>query len=106
MSVDWGRQEAAGRWSARREQPISDIGRKSGIRHTTKYFPSDPRAARTEQNFVLALPVHREEVLPLMAVPGSPDRIGGFDAKGRNHGVAQRDQRLLPRRWIDEFPRR
>ena len=61
---------------------------------------------RTEHNFVLALPVHREEVHPFMAVPGRPDRIGGFDAKGRNHGVAQRDQRLLPRGWIDECPRR
>src|SRR3954452_14244616 len=41
-----------------------------------------------------------------MAVPGRPDRSGGFDAEGRNHGVAQRDQRLLPRGWIEECPPR
>src|SRR5215813_6664249 len=41
---------------------------------------------RTEHNFVLALPVHREEVHPVKAVPGRPDCIGGLDAKGPDHG--------------------
>ena len=41
---------------------------------------------RTQHNFVPALPLHREEVHALIAVPGRPDRTGGFEAEGRDQG--------------------
>ena len=49
----------------------------------------------TQHNLVVAFPLHREEVHAFVVGPGRSDLAGGFDAKGRHHGVAHRDQRLI-----------
>ena len=60
----------------------------------------------TQHNLVVAFPLHREEVHAFVVGPGRSDLAGGFDAKGRHHGVAHRDQCLDPCGRIANCPDR
>ena len=42
----------------------------------------------TQNNLIVAFPLHREEVHAFAVGPGRSDLAAGFDAKGRHHNAA------------------